>query len=939
MSKYLQLVMFMMTALASDITWAGKVTNKLPTVSLTSPSTGATFIAPASITLTASASDSDGTVSKVDFYLGSSLVGTKASSPYTVTLTNVAAGSYSLTARATDNSNTSSTSSAVSFTVSGAAKIVITSPANGAIVYGGKANVSGTFSGDSNTSIWINNGQNTYLAKVEGNVFSALFPVVPGPNTLTITVVRRDKTFDTTTIIVNGADYPKIAFTSPSTSTFNAPANVMLAVDALSPNGIIDKISLFNGDTLLSTLASAPYQFSWNNVQKGEYLITAKAFDKLGYSSSASTSVSVLGANSPPAISLTSPSNNAVFGAPAAISMTAISSDSDGTVALVEFLQNGTLLGAFNLAPYTFNWTNVPTGSYTLTARATDNSGAQTDSAPISVTVTPPNIPPTVSLTSPTSGASFIAPAAIMLGANAGDSDGTITKVEFYQGITLIGAAIAAPYSFNWTNVAAGSYSVTAKATDNLGSTMISAPVAVTVNTNTAPIINLVSPVQGNNVMAPATVTLTATATDNDGSISKVEFFQGITLIGAVTIAPYSYTWANVPAGSYSVTAKATDNLGSVTTSTPVAVTIYPNIAPTVSLTSPAASANLEAPASIALAASAADNDGSIAKVDFFQGATLIGTALNPPYKYTWINVAAGSYSITAKATDNLDAVTTSEPVAITVKAGPQLVLTAPANNAVLAGDSVLVKGSFQGPANIGITVNGVIAALDTNNHFYAHVPLTAGANTITAMITTQTGNTSTQSINVNSDGVAPAIQISADRVEGIAPFTANFSVEGTGAMAGNISVSGGTASVTNNGNIINVTYPNPGTYPTTISATDAQGNAIAKSYVVVVQSETVVDQKFNALWNGMNNALISGDKTTAMSYLTPQAQAKFGPIFDALMPQMSAIFASSSPLKSASFSQGVSEYAINRTIDGVNTIFFIYFLQDDDGVWHLDSM
>jgi RHS repeat-associated protein len=95
----------------------------------------------------------------------------------------------------------------------------------------------------------------------------------------------------------------------------------------------------------------------------------------------------------------------------------------------------------------------------------------------------PANIPPTVSLTSPTGGATFTAPATITLTATAADSDGTITKVEFFHGGTnLIATVTAAPYTFSWTNVAAASYSLTAKATDNSTATTTSAPVNVTVN-------------------------------------------------------------------------------------------------------------------------------------------------------------------------------------------------------------------------------------------------------------------------------------------------------------------------------------------------------------------------------------------------------------------------------------------------------------------------
>ncbi len=91
------------------------------------------------------------------------------------------------------------------------------------------------------------------------------------------------------------------------------------------------------------------------------------------------------------------------------------------------------------------------------------------------------------------------------------------------------------------------------------------------------------------------------------------------------------------------------------------------NAAPTVALTSPAPGATFQAPATIALAASASDPGGAIAHVRFYRGTTLLGTDATAPYGLTWSNVAAGTYTLTAQATDNLGAVTTSAAVTIQV--------------------------------------------------------------------------------------------------------------------------------------------------------------------------------------------------------------------------------------------------------------------------------
>lgn len=98
----------------------GLTGNASPIVSITSPSNGTSYTAPATVTINANASDSDGTISQVEFYNGSNLLGTDNSSPYSITWSNVAAGSWSLTARVTKNAGAVTTSAAVNITVNGA---------------------------------------------------------------------------------------------------------------------------------------------------------------------------------------------------------------------------------------------------------------------------------------------------------------------------------------------------------------------------------------------------------------------------------------------------------------------------------------------------------------------------------------------------------------------------------------------------------------------------------------------------------------------------------------------------------------------------------------------------------------------------------------------------------------------------------------------------
>jgi hypothetical protein len=79
-----------------------------------------------------------------------------------------------------------------------------------------------------------------------------------------------------------------------------------------------------------------------------------------------------------------------------------------------------------------------------------------------------------------------------------------------------------------------------------------------------------------------------------------------------------------------------------------------------VSLSSPANNQTYTAPANIRLVAEASDPDGTIARVDFYCGNILIGTATQAPYAFVWYDVRAGNYTVSAKATDDKGAVSAS---------------------------------------------------------------------------------------------------------------------------------------------------------------------------------------------------------------------------------------------------------------------------------------
>lgn len=165
------------------------------------------------------------------------------------------------------------------------------------------------------------------------------------------------------------------------------------------------------------------------------------------------------------------------------------------------------------------------------------------------------------------------------------------------------------------------------------------------------------------------------------------------------------------------------------------------NQAPSISITSPANGATFTAPANITITANASDSDGTVSQVDFYVGTTLLGTDTTSPYSFAWNNVPAGSYSLTAVATDNLGATTTSASISITVSMGgggtPLL--------SALALNPTAVVGSVPSTGTITLSsaapAGGKVISLASSNTAAASVPATvtvpAGAQTATFTITT----------------------------------------------------------------------------------------------------------------------------------------------------------------------------------------------------------
>lgn len=177
--------------------------------------------------------------------------------------------------------------------------------------------------------------------------------------------------------------------------------------------------------------------------------------------------------------------------------------------------------------------------------------------------------------------------------------------------------------------------------------------------------------------------------------------------------------------------------------------TTSPNVAPSVSVTAPVNNSNYTAPATIDLLATATDVDGTISKVQFYNGTKLLHTEYQGTYSYSWTNVPAGTYTITAKATDNKGAVTTSSEVTVSVGS---TTLKRPSNFVSNSGNSASSSfNAFPNPAGNTVFVSG--KGLPQNKDFMISVISGNGA-----VLKTVRSNTSNKVIELNVSSLSPGV-------------------------------------------------------------------------------------------------------------------------------------------------------------------------------------
>ncbi|WP_233261806.1 Ig-like domain-containing protein [Vitiosangium sp. GDMCC 1.1324] len=707
-----------------------------PTVALTSPAQGASVAGV--VSLQASASD-DRALNMVAFYVDGSYVTSVSSPPYVVNWDShsVRNGSHTLTARAYDQGGNSTTSAAVTVSVTqpGTAvydatwKVpVCTQSSNvcdsesllqgrGAYVYGSELHQPNTLDGcaDGTGSSYSQTEQIRWLrvSGVNG------VPLAEGQRVRIDVGVEVVSTAADSLDLYTASDAAAPVWTYLTTLRASQTGTQILSAQYVLPTGSLQAVRAgfrYGG--------SGPSACSTGSADDHDDLVFAVG--------------PPLPDVTPPTAAITSPASNAVLRGTVTVAATA---DDDTSVTKVEFYDGQTLLGTDTSAPYSVSWNTagVTEGTHTLTAKAYDSVGLTGTSAGVSVVVD--NTAPTASLTFPT--ATYVQ-GTVQVSATASDNRGVV-KVEFYDGPTLLGTATSAPYSVSWNTagVVGGAHTLTAKAYDGVGLTGTSVGLTVIID-NTAPQVSLTAPT---GFYVQGTLQVSANASDNQ-AIAKVEFYDGQTLLGTATSAPYTMNWntVGVAEGTHTLTAKAYDGAG-LTGTSPGLTVLVDNTAPTASITSPTAT---YVRGTVQVTATASDNQ-YVAKVEFYDGPTLFATVTSTSYDASWdtAGLPDGSHTLSIKAYDAAGNVRSASRTVIVDNTGPAVAITSPQN-----GGTVFLSTTIQATASdtSGVTQvvfydGSTVIGTDTTAPYsvgWSTLLVSKGKHTLTARATDAVGNVTT---------------------------------------------------------------------------------------------------------------------------------------------------------------------------------------------------
>jgi fibronectin type 3 domain-containing protein len=535
-----------------------------------------------------------------------------------------------------------------------------------------------------------------------------------------------------------------VSVTTPTNNQTVSIYNFNVSANAGVVPGSVTNVAFYLDSTLVTNVASAPYTYIQSSVSVGAHTLYAVATDDSANNVTSST-INITAADLPPSVTLTNPAAGSQFLVGSNVTLGARASD-DSSVVSVDFYVDGGLVGSSSASPFAVNWI-ATSGAHALTAIATDNAGLTATSAVVNVTGTLP----LVAITSPTN-SQTVSIYNFNITANATVSPGAITNVGFYFDDVLFTNKTSSPFTVTYSGASAAAHSLQAVAADSNGNSVTSSVVNV-VAADLPPSVTLTNPVNGGQFLNGSTVTLGASAAD-DNIVTNVDFYVDGTLAGSSTTSPFATPWIATP-GAHALMAVAMDDIGQSTTSAVVNVT---GTLPTVSISAPTNTQSVST-YSFNVTANATVSPGTITNVTLYLDSVAAGSKIASPYTFTLTGTAIGTHGLQAVAMDiNGNAVTSAVVNVTAADLPPTVTLTNPAaGGAFLIGSSVSLGASAtddNSVTNVEFYVDGNLAGSSPVSPYNATWNVTSlGAHALTAVAYDNMGQSSTSAV-VNVSGV-----------------------------------------------------------------------------------------------------------------------------------------------------------------------------------------
>jgi len=280
-----------------------------------------------------------------------------------------------------------------------------------------------------------------------------------------------------------------ITITQAMSLTITSPANSAnfglgepISIEAQVSDGLssVNVVEFYADTEKLGEDNTAPYSFLWVGAGAGTHILAVRALFADGntmQSNPVTISVTPI-----PLPVITSPASNQNFTLGDSIVIVVQAAPGASGIDKVEFYADTEKLGEDATSPYSFTWHGAAAGAHTLAARAVFIDQSSLQSNPVGINVW---APAAIAITSPLNDAVFVEGNPIPLSAQATAGSSAISMVEFYAGGAKLGDDATSPYEFSWNNAAPGTYLLTAKAIFANQTSLLSAPVNITVTFST----------------------------------------------------------------------------------------------------------------------------------------------------------------------------------------------------------------------------------------------------------------------------------------------------------------------------------------------------------------------------------------------------------------------------------------------------------------------